>query len=135
MRTSKATPEERAEQIEAVMRSQPGYGFLLATRGLKDERRPSTFTYFIQVEDPRLPPPGPGGPIKIGCAGDPNARLLQLQTACPYELRLLGYVPGGQKLEKELHKKYAHLRLRNEWFDTTEDLEHDVWLMIYDNEE
>lgn len=94
-------------------------------------RQPSLYTYFIQVEDPNQH----AGPIKIGCARDVRARLSQLQTSSPYDLWLIGYVPGGEKLERELHKKYAHLHLRGEWFRATEDLERDLYFMVYDYEE
>lgn len=91
-------------------------------------RRPSTYTYFIWLE---LPPPQIG-PIKIGCAGDPYARLDQLQTSSPYELTLIGYVPGGERLERELHKKYAHLHLRGEWFQPNWEMEQYIFNLIWD---
>jgi hypothetical protein len=96
------------------------------------ERRPSTFTYFIQVV---MPNPVEPGPIKIGIAGDVAARMAQLQTGSPFELYLMGYVPGGKKLERELHQKYAHLHLRGEWFRSTEQFEHDLYTRIFDYQE
>lgn len=114
----------------------PQFGMLiqaaiLASSARGPERRPSTYTYFIWMENPHYLP----GPIKIGCASDPVARLAQLQTASPYPLSLIGYVPGGEKLERELHQKYAHLRLRGEWFDCTVELEQELIDMVLDYED
>jgi hypothetical protein len=56
--------------------------------------------------------------IKIGHAEDPTSRLSQLQTGCPYPLRLLFSIPGGRVVEANYHAKYAHLRIDGlqEWF-------------------
>lgn len=54
--------------------------------------------------------------IKIGSAGDPVARLREMQTGSPYELKLLVFIPGGYALEQELHERFARLRDRGEWF-------------------
>lgn len=136
-----STKEERKQEAERrlveVLRREP-LGFLsyaLTGGGSKDTRQPSTFTYFIRMDEPGWvvgESLGPGGPVKIGCASDPEARLLQLQTGSPYPLRLLGYVPGGEKLERELHKKYAHLHMQGEWFRATLEFEHEIYEMIFD---
>ena len=47
----------------------------------------------------------------------------------------MGYVPGGEKLERELHRKYAHLHLRGEWFRATEQLEAELYGLVYDYED
>lgn len=79
--------------------------------------------YFIQVGD--------DGPVKIGLADDPYRRLVALQCASPFELRLLGGFEGGRGEELKLHKMFAHARIRGEWFEPTEELlafvlEHDL---------
>jgi hypothetical protein len=43
-------------------------------------------------------------------------RLNGMQVNCPLELKLLAAVEGGCALEKELHQRFAHLRIRGEWF-------------------
>jgi hypothetical protein len=54
--------------------------------------------------------------IKIGYSGDPKRRLVNLQSATPDELRLLGSFQGGLEHEAALHKKFAAHQLKNEWF-------------------
>lgn len=57
-----------------------------------------------------------GGPIKIGWSKDPNRRCEDIQNACPYELRLIGAVPGSRSDEKRLHAALGNHRLHGEWF-------------------
>lgn len=87
--------------------------------------------YFIQGEITRL--------IKIGCTircpqlRTPNAkkeerkgqcfRIEELQTGSPDELVVLACVPQwGVKEEYALHKRFAHLRVRGEWFRPEKEL-------------
>ncbi|MEE9610392.1 MAG: GIY-YIG nuclease family protein [Desulfatiglandales bacterium] len=71
--------------------------------------------YFIQAVN--------GGPIKIGLAKNPKARLSELQTAHPYELHIVGVIPnGGKLLESSLHKQFANERLNGEWFKESHSL-------------
>lgn len=60
--------------------------------------------------------------IKIGTADDPAARLRGLQTACPDDLELLGSIPGSESEERALHRKFAELRIRGEWFRAEQSL-------------
>jgi hypothetical protein len=53
---------------------------------------------------------------KIGYSKAPAERLRQLQTSNHSKLELTINVEGSQAEEKQLHKKYAHLRLNGEWF-------------------
>ncbi len=77
--------------------------------------------YFIQA--------GENGPIKIGRADNPQERLKQLQTANPYELKML-WVENtldtlGQseaEYELELHQLFKLLKIRGEWFKPGEDI-------------
>lgn len=64
-----------------------------------------TYTYFIDIN---------GEYIKIGTSKEPARRLGQLQVNCPYEARLVGVLRGDY--ERELHKRFKHLRHRGEWF-------------------
>lgn len=61
------------------------------------------------------------GCVKIGRTKDVDARLLQLQTACPHKLRIIVHMPGEGHMERVLHRELKHYRIRwnGEWF--TED--------------
>ena len=67
-----------------------------------------SFVYFIQA--------GHSGPVKIGVAYDPVARLRDLQVASHEELRLVGVMLGTPAVESALHQKFAELHIRGEWF-------------------
>lgn len=69
------------------------------------------YIYFIQIKD---------GPIKIGRSKDPYKRLIELQVACPYELQLLYFFPGGAKSEHATRHVLIENKIRGEWFWPTE---------------
>ncbi|MFI6448490.1 GIY-YIG nuclease family protein [Kitasatospora sp. NPDC050543] len=56
-------------------------------------------------------------PVKIGRSANPKVRLSNLQACSPVELRLLATFPGGPRLEKHLHQRFADFRKHGEWFD------------------
>ncbi len=66
--------------------------------------------YFVQHDG--------SGPIKIGAAWNIAQRVRMLQTGNPYPLHLRGYIADDQPhvLEKQLHARFAALRLGGEWF-------------------
>jgi len=65
--------------------------------------------YFIGV--------GEEGPIKIGFTERTVAdRRRQLQTSHPDTLVLLAIIEGDERLERDLHKRFAGFRLKGEWF-------------------
>lgn len=68
--------------------------------------RPLPAVYFIQAVS--------GGPVKIGSAWEPEKRLGSLQTGNPEALRIIGLM--YDQPERFFHEKFAHLRLRGEWF-------------------
>lgn len=70
--------------------------------------------YFIRA--------GENGPIKIGITTDVPSRLSSLQTSHAETLVVMTTTPGGTALEYELHKRFAHHRLRGEWFAPGDDL-------------
>ncbi len=55
-------------------------------------------------------------PIKIGYATNVEARLRSIQVSLPFEVKLLGALPGDREKERSLHVAFSHLRMRNEWF-------------------
>lgn len=57
-----------------------------------------------------------GGAIKIGRSKSPGRRLADLSVASPVALELLATTPGGQEVERELHKLFRDHHLRGEWF-------------------
>ncbi len=71
--------------------------------------------YFIQAG-------GRDGYIKIGTAKSVTRRLANLQSASPVTLKLLHCIDGGKDTEREIHFRFAHRRLRGEWFIPGEDL-------------
>lgn len=76
--------------------------------------RPKGWVYFIANES--------SGAIKIGYSSDPEKRLSDLQVASPAKLRLIGRIPGGAELERQLHQKFWSLRLNGEWFKYEDEL-------------
>jgi len=67
-------------------------------------------TYIIQV--------APSGLVKIGISKNIRNRMNNLQTASPFELRLVAYDRTGRygQREYELHKRFSEYRVRGEWF-------------------
>lgn len=59
--------------------------------------------YFMQ--------PITGGPVKIGCSQDVDARHRQLERHYGVPLAVLATMEGDEAKEKELHDRFAHLRL------------------------
>ena len=64
--------------------------------------------YFVQIQD--------HGPIKIGTTRNVRDRLRGLQTSHPYQLRLLGVMPGRHAEEAGLHVRFARHHISGEWF-------------------
>ena len=60
--------------------------------------------------------------IKIGYSANPRSRVSSLQTACSRLVRLLGTISGSEEDEKRLHERFAHLRVRGEWFRAHSEL-------------
>ncbi len=63
------------------------------------------------------------GAIKIGTTVDLTARMTGLKSHYGESLALLGTMPGGRKEEREIHHRFAHLRLgHTEQFRPAADL-------------
>jgi Meiotically Up-regulated Gene 113 (MUG113) protein len=61
--------------------------------------------------------------VKIGVAEFVNNRLAGLQTASPFELRIVGYDKFGDRNDEgRLHARFGHLRIKGEWFRFTEEI-------------
>jgi len=59
---------------------------------------------------------------KIGSTTDVQNRLWTLQTGCPQDLELVGYIEADdpQALEQELHRRFEHRHHRGEWFNLSD---------------
>ncbi len=71
------------------------------------------FVYFIQS--------GPGGPIKIGFASNPLARLAELQVGNPHPLAMLLLIRGTRRDEYLTAYNFAG-RIRGEWFHPSQEI-------------
>jgi hypothetical protein len=65
---------------------------------------------------------GAPGMVKIGRSRNPHDRLVGLRSGIPLPLELLAVLPDGSQ-ERELHERFAHLRLKGEWFRREAELE------------
>jgi len=81
--------------------------------GLK--RQNHATVYFAQGVD--------GGNIKIGCtAVHVEERLEQLQNGSPVILQVIAMTDGGERMERGVHARFAHLRAHGEWFRPAPEL-------------
>lgn len=55
-------------------------------------------------------------PIKIGYSASLKLRVPAVATKEGKRVRVLGYLPGGRTLERELQKRLNHLHREREWF-------------------
>jgi hypothetical protein len=83
----------------------------------REKDKPAQLVYFMAAAN---------GPIKIGHAYDPDARLVSVQCGHPAPLAILATVSGGPALERKYHRQFAHLRLHGEWFRRTGEIEHEI---------
>ncbi|WP_181421657.1 GIY-YIG nuclease family protein [Curtobacterium sp. MCBD17_030] len=77
----------------------------------RDRRHRVSVVYFVQQ--------GNSGPIKIGCTRNLKSRVNSLQTSSAEPLNVLGTVPGGFELERQMHEALSPHRLSGEWFAPT----------------
>lgn len=61
---------------------------------------------------------GDTGKVKIGFTADSIAarRLAKMQTDNPERLVVIRWLAGGYDTETDLQRRYAHLRVRGDWF-------------------
>jgi D-alanyl-D-alanine dipeptidase len=57
-----------------------------------------------------------GDLLKIGFASNIASRMRELQTGCPVDLRLIHWQQGSRIEERALHRRFAELHARGEWF-------------------
>lgn len=109
--------QPRTKPIEAF----PGFSEILAMSDRKDRRS----VYFLRCRIER-------GPIKIGVAENVARRVIEIQTACPYTLELLGVVPGGRSVESFFHDLLKKHRTCGEWFEVPNIVERAIRHLLAD---
>lgn len=73
--------------------------------------------YFVRAGD--------DGPIKIGTTTQLTIRLAGLKydpVAEGRDIILLAVMDGGRSVEKSLHRRFSHLRIKGEWHSAADDL-------------
>lgn len=65
--------------------------------------------------------PADSSVAKIGHSTKPKSRLRQIQNMSPDKLAILTSFPGGEPVERALHRHFEPIRLHGEWFDFGED--------------
>ena len=70
--------------------------------------------YFIQSAD--------DGSIKIGTSKDVPGRIRSIVWETKRQLTLLAMMSGDRDIEQSLHRRFAHARIRGEWFRPVPEL-------------
>ncbi|GAF80973.1 unnamed protein product [marine sediment metagenome] len=82
------------------------------------------YIYFIQE--------GSKGLVKIGCSqNNVKSRLRQIAISTPFNLEIIGVIKSNNILKDELfyHTKFAHKRIKREWFKL--NLQDMLWIKNY----
>lgn len=110
--TTDCTDRAAAEAYEADLKAKVGRNEAVR-RGAAHASR-GQLVYFIAA--------GEGGPIKIGLAVDPAARIYSAQVFNHEKLILLATVTGGRSAEREYHRRFEAHRIHGEWFRRCPDI-------------
>lgn len=92
------------EASPSTKRTHDRSGRVLPTKG--------PHVYFIQA----------GDAVKIGFSETVTKRFAGIQSNHPAELELLGTVPASADTERAYHERFAHLRIRGEWYRADQEL-------------
>ena len=82
----------------------------------KEQKRYLSEIYLYLIQNPIT------NDLKIGISNEPQRRIEELQNTNGRQLNLLYTIPGKSELEKSLHTKFSHLRLKGEWFKYDESI-------------
>jgi len=74
----------------------------------------ASVVYFIRL--------GKNGPVKIGYSANLKKRVRTIGMLMPDHLVVEATLPGGRELELRLHQALHASRRRNEWFNSTHDV-------------
>src|SRR5262249_53012683 len=126
MEPAKGLDMTKLESKQQEMRERQSWKPKPNTAGFQNPR--AGFIYFIATVDRQF--------VKIGWSISPRSRLPDLQTACPYELILLGRHAGTQQDETALHCQFAARRVRRngEWFHLAPELTEYITTMTIQSE-
>lgn len=70
--------------------------------------------YVVQSED--------GSLVKVGVSGNPRARVYQIASTVPFEMRLVALIADGRNSERKMKELLAPWKLRGEWFQPRPEL-------------
>lgn len=73
----------------------------------------ASFVYFIGCRDR----------VKVGFSVNPHMRANEATAWCPYQLTIIGVLPGGPEEEKALHQALWRRHAHCEWFHMNDQLE------------
>jgi hypothetical protein len=86
-----------------------------ASEGLEDEVLiKQGYIYFVSSPE--------SSRIKIGYTGNPEKRIESLLTSSPSPLETLKVIEGTVAEERDLHRRFSHLRQHREWFTDCPEL-------------
>lgn len=90
------------------------------------------YVYFVRAS---APPPSVISWVKIGMSYDIDARLKDLQSACPIALELIGSIRcrtnvDSRRLESKLHETIGWERVHGEWFVAPQNVTEQVQAII-----
>lgn len=109
------TGEDLDREAPEGNRSSRGEETLEGSRTGIGRKERDGFIYFIETKDSKA--------VKIGFSIRPGERLWGLRTASPFQLRLIGYLPGTHGTERSLHRRFAEYRMHGEWFQNSGSLQ------------
>lgn len=78
----------------------------------RTKRREVVLIYFLKA--------GSTSKYKIGYTTNIKQRITKLQIGCPDTLHLVALWNGDTRLERKIHQRYRHHRVRGEWFRLSE---------------
>jgi hypothetical protein len=86
---------------------------------------PQTFSSSQQQQQQRVYFALAGSEVKIGITTDLGQRISLLRIAHP-DIKLLGHIPGGRKIEKQLHNRFSEDCIGGEWFRFIPELQRTI---------
>ena len=66
------------------------------------------------------------GPVKIGCSGWPERRLVDLMQWSPIPLEIVAKMPGNEALEWRFHARFLDQHSHREWFHPSRQLDETI---------
>jgi hypothetical protein len=105
---------EKANQYVLGESLSLGFSRIGETAFFERIKRGSGYVYFIEAIGLSR--------VKIGYSENPESRLRQLLTGSPVSLKIFATMPGDQIMEKEIHSRFQHLKVENEWFHFTDEI-------------